>query len=103
MNKQQLIARILELDEKATPAPWKVNPIEGYTEDIIVTEHKDYQKPPHGNYVAETGLAAGHPKQNFESDSALIAEYRTLAVELAKACKWEPETKRCIEPTQIGS
>lgn len=67
------IAALKALAEKATPGPWRSIPIRGYTDDLVVTDHPDYQQKPHGNYVAETGLAAGHQRQNFQADSAFIA------------------------------
>ena len=61
-----------ELLAKATPGPWRVNPVKGYTDDQIVTDHPDFQQSPHGNYVGETGLASGHKAHRYMADSALI-------------------------------
>ena len=56
-----------------TPGDWAVKQMRGHSVDYIVTDHPDFQQTPHGNYVAETGIAAGHVKQRFEPDARRIA------------------------------
>jgi hypothetical protein len=71
-NKLDLVA-LKKAAEGATPGPWKVKPIKGYTDDYVVTEHPDYQQKPHGAHIAEVGYAAGHTKQNFQENARFIA------------------------------
>ena len=75
MIPDSILREILLAAKTATPGPWKVVPIKGYTEDYIVTEHPDWQGPMHTNYIGETGLAAGQGTrpQKFQHDSAYIA------------------------------
>lgn len=79
-----LIARVRELDREATPGPWKAFPgatTVGRTRYPHITiaaadsEHKEDRNVAH----------LGYGYENRDSDARLIAEYRTLAVQLADA------------------
>lgn len=77
-------AELAAMLDRATPGPWRVVPVKGYTDDQIVTDHPDYQQKPHGNYIGETGFAAGHKRQNFSNDAALMVLSRELAEEVIR-------------------
>ena len=64
-----------KIAEAATPGPWRREPVKGYCDDNVLTDAPNYQTKPNGNYVASTGLAGGHSKQNFQNDAAHIAAF----------------------------
>ena len=110
------LERLRSLYEASTPGSWRVEPMKGYCDDFIVTDHPDYQQKPHGNSVAETSLAGGHQKQNFMQDSAFIAAghnafaalldmaMRALDAEitLAERDARIAELERLMTPREIG-
>ena len=64
-----------KIAKAATPGPWRREPVKGYCDDNVLTDAPNYQTKPNGNYVASTGLAGGHSKQNFQNDAAHIAAF----------------------------
>lgn len=90
MTNEEIAAELERLNEKATPGPWAVEPIRGYTTDYIVTLHPDYAPDRvrrHRNYVGETGLGSGQTEQRFSQDAALIAFYRTHHAAIVSALR----------------
>lgn len=97
-----------EIEAKATKGPWEVEPVSGYCVDYILTKHPDFQPTDNynrwKNFVAETTLAAGHPKQNFHNDSKFIAISRSaLPALIAVAEKLEDTLWQCLDDLSGGS
>ncbi len=111
------LTELKRLLEEATPGPWAVYPVGGYTQDEIVTEHPYYTpKPsrPHANHVVDlspplgdhpdaigtVGLAAGHPEQRFSQNAALIVALANAAPELiacAERVSADPDYESVLE------
>ena len=78
-------------EKKATPGPWRVEPLKGYTEDYILTDDPEFQTKPWGNFIGSTAYGAGQSKQNCSKDADFIAQAREdipdllSALELAEA------------------
>ena len=72
------IAELRALCDAATPGPWYVNRIKGYTDNQIeTTDPAHVARKPWGHVVATTGLGAGDvSQQKFERDSDFIAAAR---------------------------
>ncbi len=88
MNIETTIARVLELDEKATPGPW--SPLDDYDGTNAVHGWRGMYCPKtHGGFGGQGLLFATHlwDVGLMPQDIHTIAEYRTAAPELARECR----------------
>ena len=104
----KLIAETRELDAKATAGPWSDDdgnvfsvPLSERREAAILRRMKGSDEPhPDGDWNNPLGWVCGTEQstERFESDSRLIARYRTLAPQLADALeRAEAENARLRE------
>ena len=92
------LAQMIADRDAGTPGDFYVKSLRGYTEDYICTDHPDFQQSPHGNYVGETGLAAGHAKQRFEQDARRFARVPAMEAEIIRLTARVAELEAALKP-----